>query len=252
MTKRLAIEWPDDSPFRDRDGAPIRLLAVSDTLEPALEDQRNRQAIGPVDVILGCGDLDPDELSFIADGFDAPLMYVYGNHDSEARWKACKATCPVPMPSGSVHREAGISIAGLTWPGPRGSGAARSERLAWSQALTLATKRLGHQDPLIVVSHVPPLGLGDIAGNGYHRGFRGYLWLMHRLAPRLWLHGHTPLAAAPTWHIEHETTTLVNATGAVVIELYPTGGLPSDSASAAASAADSQAEAGTRAGSGSV
>ncbi len=226
MTRRLTIEWPDPAPFREREGRPIRLLAVSDTLDKALEEQRNRQAMGPIDLILGCGDLDCEELSFIADGFDAPLIYVYGNHDAEQRWKACKATVPEAMASGAVHREAGIAIAGLTWPGSRGAGASRSERQAWSQALTLATRRLGHDDPLIVLSHVPPLGLGDIPGNGYHRGFRGYLWLMRRLSPRLWLHGHTPLAGVSTWHVQDGATTLVNATGAVVIELYPVGAAP--------------------------
>jgi hypothetical protein len=55
----------------------------------------------------------------------------------------------------------------------------------------------------------------------YHRGFRGYRWLMDRLAPPLWLHGHTPLAATSDWCVEVGRTTLINATGAVVVELLP-------------------------------
>ena len=65
MTRRLTIEWPDPAPFRDRDGMPIRILAVSDILEPTLTDARNRIAIAPVDFIVGCGDLDQDDLAFI-------------------------------------------------------------------------------------------------------------------------------------------------------------------------------------------
>ena len=52
MTKRLAVEWPDPAPFRGRDGAPIRLLAVSDVFEPTLLDARNRAAVEPIDVIV--------------------------------------------------------------------------------------------------------------------------------------------------------------------------------------------------------
>lgn len=223
MTRHLTIEWPDPAPFKNRGGAPIRLLAVSDQLDPTLLNRRNREAIGPIDLIVGCGDLDCDDLSFIVDGFNAPLVYVHGNHDSDARWAACKSYCPEAILSTALHREVGLGIAGLTWPGPRGPRAARSERTAWSQALRLATRRLGRPDPVIVISHVPPLGVGDIPSNGYHRGFRGYLWLLRRLEPPLWLHGHTPLAATSDRHIKRGPTTLVNATGAVVIDLYPPG-----------------------------
>jgi Icc-related predicted phosphoesterase len=223
MTRRLSMEWPDPAPFKDRDGAPIRILAVSDHMDNTLLDQRNRQAIGRIDMILGCGDLECDDLAFIADGFNAPLVYVHGNHDDPERWAAAKSFCPDAINSTSVRHECGISIAGLSWPGPRGRRAARSERKAWNQALRLATRRLGRPEPVIVISHVPPLGVGDMPTNGYHRGFRGYLWLLRRLGPQLWLHGHTPLAAAAEWKLRRGPTTLVNVTGAVVIELLPPG-----------------------------
>ena len=74
-----------------------------------------------------------------------------------------------------------------------------------------------------MISHAPPLGAGDIPSDDYHRGFSGYLWLLRRLEPPLWLHGHTPLAATSDWQIKRGPTTLVNATGAVVIELSPPG-----------------------------
>ena len=72
-----------------------------------------------------------------------------------------------------------------------------------------------------MISHVPPFGAGDMPDGAYHRGFRGYRWLMDRLAPPLWLHGHTPLAATSDWSVEVGRTTLINATGAVVVELLP-------------------------------
>ncbi len=221
MTHRLEMEWPDPKPFGARGGTPIRLLVVSDTVDPALLDRRNRQALAPIDLIVGCGDLDCKDLSFIADGLDAPLVYIHGNHDSPERWAANAGLCPAPMPSSSVQHHLGLAVAGLTWPGRRGKRATRSERAAWGQALVLAARRLGRAGPLIVVSHVPPLGAGDVPDGTFHRGFRGYRWLLERLAPPLWLHGHTPLAAASDWCMQVGPTRLVNATGAVVIELLP-------------------------------
>jgi hypothetical protein len=223
VTRHIELEWPDPTPFRDRGGNPIRLLVVSDSMDPTLLERRNRQALGPIDLIVGCGDLDCNDLSFIADGFDAPLVYVFGNHDAPERWASSTGFCPEPIHSTAVRHLLGLAVAGLSWPGGRGKEATRSERTAWNQALSLAARRLGKTDPLIVISHGAPLGAGDMPDGTYHRGFRGYRWLMDRLAPPLWLHGHTPLAVRSDWRLQVGRTTLVNATGAVVIGLLPPG-----------------------------
>ena len=194
MTRRISVQWPDPAPFRNRDGEPIRILAVSDQLDPTLIDQRNRAGIGPIDFIVGCGDLSREDLAFVADAINAPIVYVRGNHDSSERW-AHSDCCPDAVQSTAVRRLAGVPLAGLGWPGPGGRHAIRSERKAWNQALGLATRRLGRPEPVIVFSHVPPFGAGDLPGGEYHRGFRGYRWLLDRIKPPLWLHGHTPLSS---------------------------------------------------------
>jgi uncharacterized protein len=224
VTRRLTIEWPDATPFVGRAGRPIRILAVSDEFDAALADARSRKAVGEVDLIVGCGDLDCGDLAFLVDGFDAPIEYVLGNHDAEERWQDCERFCPAAMPSPSVRRESGLAIAGLGWPGRRGRVISRSEFQGWTQALKLCLRRIGRRGPLIVITHAPPLGAGDTADGRYHRGFAGYRWLLERLRPRLWLHGHTPLAATREWHLDHGPTTVVNVTGAVVVELWPPGG----------------------------
>src|ERR1035437_7195988 len=101
-----------------------------------------------------------------------------------------------------------------------------SDRRAWAQALPLATRRLGLPEPVIVFTHVPPFGAGDLPDGEYHRGFRGYRWLLDRLPPPLWLHGPTPLADATDWQGRCGNTTVVNVTGAVVVELWSPGSVP--------------------------
>jgi predicted phosphodiesterase len=88
MTRRLTVVWPDQRPFESRNGAPIRLLAVSDAIDPALDHRTNREAIGPLDVILGCGDLEPGYLGFLGDAFGVRVLYVRGNHDRGGEWSA--------------------------------------------------------------------------------------------------------------------------------------------------------------------
>ena len=83
--------------------------------------------------------------------------------------------------------------------------------------------RVRGRRPDIIVSHAPPLGLGDTPEDHYHRGFAAYRWLLERLKPPLWVHGHTALAATDHWWVKHGQTTIVNVTGAVVLEVLPAG-----------------------------
>lgn len=225
MTRRLRVPWPDPRPFHDG-RETFRLLAVSDEPDPALAEPSNRQALGHVDLVLGCGDLEPDQLQFVADAFVAPLLYVRGNHDRGLGWRAGRQRLPDPLPDGRYTDEGGIPVIGLSWPGVERSLGARDESAAWFQVARTGIASLLRvaERAVIVISHAPPEGFGDVGGDAYHRGFAAYRWLMERLRPPLWLHGHTPVAAAPDWRCESGRTTLVNVTGAVLVELVPASG----------------------------
>lgn len=225
MIRRVSIRWPDERPFRDRVGRPIRLLAASDVREPAMEVEANRLALEPLDGIVGCGDLDPRWLAFLADAFAAPLVYVRGNHDRGGDWDENRPVVPDPLRPGGVTRLAGVALAGLEWPNVDGTGNRRRPDLAWRHAVRLVwtsiRRRIGGAgEPLLVISHAPPEGSGD-APDVYHRGFPAYRWLLRRLRPVLWLHGHTTTASVQTLETRAGPTTLINVTGAVLIELLP-------------------------------
>ena len=217
MIRRLSLPWPTESLREARDARPIRLLAVSDEQERAFDFEENRSAIPPVDAIVGAGDLEPDYLDFLAHTFAAPLLYVRGNHDRGANWGTLGERLPHPL-DGKPERLAGLTVAGLSWPGELEDRALHDDRAAWRQALGFFARRR-FRGPVIMVSHVPPLGLGDTPEDRYHRGFAAYHWLCRRVQPVLWLHGHTNMAAATNWRTSWGGTTLINVTGAVLIEL---------------------------------
>jgi uncharacterized protein len=227
VIRRITVEWPDLRPFEGRDDRPIRLLAVSDEHEPALEFEANRRDLGPLDGIVGCGDLDPRWLAFLADSFSAPLVYVLGNHDRGGDWDERRRVVPDPLGSGRQTRIAGIAVTGLSWPaGQEGRNRRRSD-LAWWQAFRVARLRLrdrlrGRSEPVLVISHAAPEGAGD-GPDVYHRGFPAYRWLLDRLRPPLWLHGHTTTASVANLEIRSGETTVVNVTGAVLVELRSPG-----------------------------
>lgn len=194
----------------------VRLLAVSDETERALDLEANRTALGRIDAIIGSGDLEPSYLSFLADAFNAPLIYVRGNHDRGENWNAGWPNLPRPLVRGADF-VCGLRVVGLSWPGAARGQAIRDEGAAWRQAIGLWFGLRG-KNADIIVSHVPPRGLGDVPQDHYHRGFAGYRWLARRLQPRLWIHGHSALAAVSNWRQDWGDTTLVNVTGAVLIE----------------------------------
>ncbi|HEU5204898.1 MAG TPA: metallophosphoesterase [Candidatus Limnocylindrales bacterium] len=227
MTRRLTVEWPDPEAFGARGGAPIRLLAVSDAPDPALEHEVNREALGRLDAIVGCGDLEPSYLGFLADAFHVPLAFVRGNHDRGGQWAAMSDEAPTPMRSGRLTELSGVTIAPFSWPGlGREQVALRNERKAWWDVLRaagrLAVRRLlRRHGPVLIVSHAPPRGVGDTASDPYHLGYAAYRWLLDRIRPPLWLHGHTTIAAVKDWRDACGPTTVANVTGSVVVELVP-------------------------------
>lgn len=225
MVRRLSLTWPDAAPFAERGGRAIRWLVVSDDPDPVLAHATNRAELGPVDAVIGCGDLEPDYLGFLADAFAVPLSYVRGNHDKGGRWEDSVAkSAPGHLASGRMHRVTDLPIAALEWPGLRHGDRLRHDGTAWTDAIRVAGRRaiarFTRADPaLVVISHAPPRGLGDRAADRYHAGYAGYRWFLDRTHPRLWLHGHVPPASVDAWRVEHAGTEIVNATGAVLIEI---------------------------------
>ena len=166
MTRSLTLVWPDPRPFAARDGAPIRLLAVSDAPDPALDHAVNRDALGTIDAVVGCGDLEPGYLGFLADAFRAPVAFVRGNHDRGGQWAELAAEAPKPLASGHLVKLDGITVAPFEWPGLDPGTARRDETRAWLDVARasgglFARRVRGTTSPLLVVSHAPPRGVGN-------------------------------------------------------------------------------------------
>ncbi len=228
MTERIEVEWPDHRLFEDGRRPSFRILAVADEPDPTLDSERTREQLEPIDLVVGCGDLEPDYLAFVADAFRAPLRYVRGNHDIGQAWDEESSTrqrVPEPMPAARVVDEAGLRLLGYHG-GPRYA----AHRLgisgftAWRQAIAGWLRASGRR-PVLVLSHAPPRGLND-AADPAHVGFPAFRWLAERLRPPLWLHGHTRLTRRDTRSRSHRhgATLLYNCTGSALVELVPPDG----------------------------
>jgi hypothetical protein len=227
VTDRLQLAWPDPGAFAGRTGRSLQLLAVSDERDPALDSQGSRDGIGHVDLVVGAGDLDPGYLAFLADAFGAPLLYVRGNHDAGEAWETEQEHLPEPMGDGRVHDEGGLRLLGFSGSpryAPHGRPAIDQQVSGfamWRRVLGAFPAAIRRR-PLLVVSHAAPRGCND-ADDPAHRGFAAFRWLLGRLAPPLWIHGHTALVrrGVDARTLRHGPTLLVNVTGAMLIELVP-------------------------------
>ncbi len=75
----------------------LKILAVSDFIDPSLTRMVETRTLPPVDLILSCGDIEPEYLSFLRDRLDRPLFYIKGNHD-------IRYTPVNPMGCENIHR----------------------------------------------------------------------------------------------------------------------------------------------------
>ena len=231
MTDRLQLIWPDPRPFAARDGRPIRLLAVSDEVDRSLESAATREQIGPIDMVLGAGDLEPPYLGFLADAFGVPLLYVRGNHDVGGAWAPShRSQVPEPLQDGRLEEEAGLRLlpfSGSPRYAPHGRADVEQQVSGfnmWRRVLGSWPRAAFHR-PLVVLTHAAPRGLND-APDYAHRGFGAFRWLVDRLSPPLWIHGHTALLrhGIDARTMRRNGTLLVNVTGATLIELVPPHG----------------------------
>jgi Icc-related predicted phosphoesterase len=154
------------------------------------------------------------------------LLYVRGNHDVGGAWAPSeRRQVPEPLADGRVQEEAGIRL--LPFSGsPRYAPHGRADVEQQVSAFNMWRRVLGawpgaaRRRPLLVLTHAAPRGLNDAADNA-HRGFGAFHWLVDRLAPPLWLHGHTALVrrGIDARTVRRNGTLLVNVTGATLIEL---------------------------------
>jgi predicted phosphodiesterase len=138
----------------------MKILTLSDRVEPVLYDQFDRRQFEDVDLILACGDLPPEYLSFISGKLNVPLYFVRGNHD--LRYDA-------GPPQGCVNLvDELVQFSGKNILGLEGS--------RWYNGGP-------HQYT------APPRHIHD-AEDRCHRGFKSFRRLLDKYSPNYFIHGH--------------------------------------------------------------
>ncbi len=196
----------------------MKILALSDEESPALWDYYQPGRLKEYDLILSCGDLKSDYLSFLVTMARCPLLYVHGNHDTHYD-RLPPEGCDCIDDRLVVYN--GLRILGLGGcrkyhPGPHQYTEKQMRRRI--RRLRYALWRVGGVD--IVVTHAPAQGLGD-SEDPAHWGFAALRELLDKYRPAYLIHGHVHMAYNHDQPrtITYGDTTIVNAYERYTLEI---------------------------------
>jgi Icc-related predicted phosphoesterase len=195
----------------------LKILAVSDFIDKSLTRMVETKTLPPVDLILSCGDMEPEYLSFLRDRLDRPLFYVKGNHD-------IRYTPTNPMGCENIHRRVVtfnkfniLGLEGSMWynGGANQYTEAMMKKQILSLWLTLWRKKPVH----MIVTHAPPRHIHD-KEDLCHRGFDCFNTLIRKYRPAYFIHGHIhrefDTHSDRITHVNH--TQVINTCGFTLIE----------------------------------
>jgi uncharacterized protein len=165
----------------------MKILCVADVIVPDLYDRSAVQRFGPVDLVISCGDLPPEYLSFLLSAFDVPVLYVQGNHDIRYHQSPPLGCLDI---HGRIVHHGPMKILGLAGSRWYNGGANQYTEVQMQHLLRrLRPKMWWRRGVDMVVAHAPPRFVND-AEDLCHRGFKTYRQLIQRYAPLYFLHGH--------------------------------------------------------------
>lgn len=194
----------------------MKILLVSDREEPYIWDYFDRERFKDIELILSCGDLKAEYLSFLVTMIKAPLFYVPGNHNKDYILHPPEGCDPA---DDMLLTHNGVRIVGL-------GGSINYSFKEYQYTEEEMEKRIRklrktinkHKGFDILLTHAPARGLGD-GDDRAHIGFASFVDMLDRYSPKYFFHGHQHLNYKVQERIrQYKDTTIVNAFGYHIID----------------------------------
>jgi Icc-related predicted phosphoesterase len=163
----------------------VRVLAVADEEIPAIQ---SRVRDLRVDLVLAAGDLPWSYLESLVSLIDAPAAFVPGNHDPRTTGGA--GPQGLVNLDGQVLTVGGLRIAGLGGCVRYNDGPHQYTQEEYDRRARRLVKDAHRSGPVdVLLTHAPPLGLGD-EPDPCHVGISALHDVLDALRPAWHLHGH--------------------------------------------------------------
>ena len=192
----------------------MKILCVSDTTSSLAFSSNVAEIFRDTDLILSCGDMPVESHDYLSTMLRSDVYYVYGNHNLETFQQEMDRD---GQQLGTIENEynrkfygflldgrcirdkrTGLLIAGLGGSMRYNEGlsqyteAQMRRRMRRLIPTLLWNKRRYGRYVDILVTHAPPLGIGDDV-DVCHKGFECFLRFMDRYKPKYLVHGHVHL-----------------------------------------------------------
>lgn len=168
----------------------MKIMAIADHESELLWDYFDKSYLEGIDLILSCGDLKPQYLSFLATFTQAPVLYVHGNHDD--RYEETPPDGCICIED-TIYVHEGVRILGLGGsmrykPGTHQYTQSQMRRRVWKLWWKLKYRK-GFD---ILLAHSPAYQFND-GEDLPHRGFEVFRTLLDKYKPAYFVHGHVHL-----------------------------------------------------------
>lgn len=196
----------------------MKILFISDEESKEYWDYFRKESFKDIDIIVSCGDLKAEYLSFLTTMTALPVLYVRGNHDDRYEQR---------MPEGCICIEDDIyEYQGVRFLGLGGSYRYKPGQNQYTDAemkkrvARLAPKLFFKKGFDVLVTHAPAHGVNDGADLA-HRGFVVFGEVIEKYKPKYFAHGHVHMNYGREFPREYSIgdTKVINAYNHYVVEL---------------------------------
>lgn len=194
----------------------MKILLVSDIESQYIWDFFSKDVFKDIELVISCGDLKADYLSYLATMIHVPIFYVHGNHDHSYTDRP-PGGCTCIDDKLVVFK--GIRILGLGGSMKYKKGDFLYTESQMSKRIQkLGIKIFFKKGFDILVSHAPASGIND-DNDLCHEGFKSFNKLLDKYSPKYFIHGHVHMNYGKKPRItNYNATKIINAYDYYILE----------------------------------
>ena len=201
----------------------MKILLIADEPESLLWEHLDKRRLEGIDLVISCGDLPAEYLSFLTCFTPAPILYIHGNHDGKYARKPPEGCVCI---EDRIVRYGGLRILGLGGSMRYNLGPHQyTQKQMDKRVRRLWFQLWRHRGVDLIITHAPAYQIGDDKDLA-HMGFTAFVRLMDKYRPKALVHGHVHQSYRHDFKRVRERgdTLVINACGSYVLEIEGEGG----------------------------